>query len=227
MTGVDLKRLLDKCNAFCTQALYDAAGLAVNRTHYEVAAEHFLLKCLESKEADAPLLLERYGIDRVEAVRDFTRALDAFKTGNSARPGFSPLLVEMLEAAWLISSVDLRQSAIRSGGALLAYARRPAYYSQSAQAPALAQINRDEAAGNFLILTEASCENAPMPGEAAEGGENIPTGGAQGFIAQFCEDFTAKARAGKIDTVFGRDAEIREVLTILARRRKNNPILVG
>ncbi|MDR2076894.1 MAG: type VI secretion system ATPase TssH, partial [Desulfovibrio sp.] len=227
MTGVDVKRLLEKCNAFCTQALYDAAGLAVNRTHYEVAAEHFLLKCLESKDSDLALLLERYGIDRAESVRDFTRSLDAFKSGNSARPGFSPLLVELLEAAWLISSVDLRQGAIRSGGALLAYARRPAYYSQSAQAPTLAQINRDEAARNFLVLTEASSENAPPSDGGATGDEAALAGGAQGFIAQFCEDFTAKARAGKIDTVFGRDAEIRDILTILARRRKNNPILVG
>ena len=37
MTGVDIKRLLEKCNTFCTQALYDAAALAVSRTHYEVA----------------------------------------------------------------------------------------------------------------------------------------------------------------------------------------------
>ncbi|MDR2799976.1 MAG: AAA family ATPase, partial [Desulfovibrio sp.] len=228
MIGVDIKRLLEKCNAFCTQALYDAAGLAVNRTHYEVAAEHFLLKCLESKTADSALLLERYGIDRAESVRDFTRSLDAFKTGNSARPGFSPLLVELLESAWLISSVDLRQRSIRSGAALLAYARRPAYYSQSAQAPSLAEINRDEAARNFLVLTEASSENAPPADADATGEEGgAMAAGEQGFAAQYCEDFTAKARAGKIDTVFGRDAEIREVLTILARRRKNNPILVG
>ncbi|MDR2054892.1 MAG: type VI secretion system ATPase TssH, partial [Desulfovibrio sp.] len=227
MTGVDIKLLLDKCNTFCTQALYDAAGLAVNRTHYEVAAEHFLLKCLESREADMALLLERYGIDRAGAIRDFTRALDAFRTGNSARPGFSPLLIELLETAWLISSVDLRQPVLRSGAALLAYARRPASYSQGAQAPTLAEINRDEATRNFLVLTEASSENEPVAAGGRQEGAALPAGGARGFTAQFCEDFTAKARAGKIDTVFGRDAEIREVLTILARRRKNNPILVG
>ncbi|MDR1124757.1 MAG: type VI secretion system ATPase TssH, partial [Deltaproteobacteria bacterium] len=227
MVSVDIKRLLDKCDNFCTQALYDAAGLAVDRTHYEVAAEHFLLKCLESKDADAALLLERYGLDRPEAIRGFTRALDAFKSGNSARPGFSPLLIELLENAWLISSVDLRQGATRSGAALLAYAGRPAYYSQSAQAPFLSGINRDEATRNFLVLTEHSSENAPPAGGAEETAASALDGTARGFVAQFCEDFTAKARAGKIDTVFGRDAEIRSVLTILARRRKNNPILVG
>ncbi|MDR1947145.1 MAG: type VI secretion system ATPase TssH [Desulfovibrio sp.] len=228
MIGVDVKKLLEKCNSFCTRALYDAAGLAVGRTHYEVAAEHFLLKCLESKDADAALLLDRYGVDRAAAIREFTRALDAFKSGNSARPGFSPPLIELLEAAWILASVDMKQTSIRSGAVLLAYVRQPAYYARSAQAPTFAEINRDEATRNFFMLTGASCENAPDAG-AEQAGEGIAgeADGAQGFTAQYCEDFTAKARAGKIDTVFGRDAEIRSILTILSRRRKNNPILVG
>lgn len=227
MTGVDIKRLLEKCNTFCTQALYDAAALAVSRTHYEVAVEHFLLKCLEDTNADIPILMDRYGMDRAEAVRDLTRALDAFKNGNSARPGFSPVLIDLLETAWLVSSVDLQQSVIRSGAVALAYAKRPAYYAQSGHTATLSGINREEATSNFNVLTEASRENAPSATDEAVAEKTRAVAGAQGFIAQFCEDFTAKARAGKIDTVFGRDAEIRSMLTILARRRKNNPILVG
>jgi type VI secretion system protein VasG len=227
MTGVDIKRLLEKCNTFCTQALYDAAALAVSRTHYEVAVEHFLLKCLEDTNADIPILMSRYGIDRAEAVRNLTRALDAFKNGNSARPGFSPVLIDLLETAWLVSSVDLQQSVIRSGAVALSYAKRPAYYSQSGHTAPLARINREEATSGFSLLTEASCENTPLAADETVAEKTRASAGAQGFISQFCEDFTAKARAGKIDTVFGRDAEIRSVLTILARRRKNNPILVG
>lgn len=227
MTGVDIKRLLEKCNHFCTQALYDAASLAVSRTHYEVAVEHFLLKCLESKDSDIPILLERYGIDRAQAIQSLMRALDAFKNGNSAKPGFSPVLLDLLESAWLISSVDLVQSHIRSGALLLAYARRPAYYSQSGQTINLSQVNREEATSNFRVLTEASLENTPVTADPEATEKTQAAAGAQGFTALYCEDFTAKARAGKIDTVFGRDEEIRSMLTILARRRKNNPILVG
>lgn len=227
MIGVDIKRLLEKCNTFCTQALYDAAALAVSRTHYEVAVEHFLLKCLEDTDADIPILMERYGIDRAETVRELTRALDEFKNGNSARPGFSPVLIDLLEAAWLVSSVDLQQNAIRSGAVALAYAKRPAYYSQSGHSIAFTRINRDEATSGFALLTQASRENTLLAADESVSEKTLAAAGAQGFVAQFCEDFTAKARAGKIDTVFGRDAEIRSVLTILARRRKNNPILVG
>ncbi len=42
-------------------------------------------------------------------------------------------------------------------------------------------------------------------------------------IARFCEDLTAKAAAGRIDPVFGRDNEIRQMIDILARRRKKQP----
>lgn len=226
MTGVDLKRLLEKCNTFCTQALYDAAGLAVGRTHYEVAAEHFLLKCLENTGADMSLVFKRYKVDRSAVIRELGRGLDDFRSGNSARPVFSPVLVDLLEAAWLVASVDLGQRSIRSGAALVAYLRRPALYSQSAQSRLLAGINKDELSANFAVLTRESVENAePAAAEAAE--ETAAVAAAEGFAAKFCEDVTAKARAGKIDAVFGRDAELRDMLTILARRRKNNPILVG
>ena len=120
MTGVNIKHLLEKCNTFCTQALYDAAALAVSRTHYEVAVEHFLLKCLENADVDIPILMDRYGLNRADTVRDLTRALDEFKNGNSARPGFSPILIDLLETAWLLSSVDLQQSLLRSGAVALA-----------------------------------------------------------------------------------------------------------
>src|SRR5690606_20981260 len=59
---------------------------------------------------------------------------------------------------------------------------------------------------------------------AAAGAPEGRTGSA---IQRFCEDFTAKAREGRIDPVFGRDPEIRQMVDILARRRKNNPICVG
>ncbi|HBP17597.1 MAG TPA: hypothetical protein DEA08_07380, partial [Planctomycetes bacterium] len=52
--------------------------------------------------------------------------------------------------------------------------------------------------------------------------------GAEGSaIAKFCVHFTGRAREGLIDPIFGRDREIRQVIDILARRRKNNPIAVG
>uniref|UniRef100_UPI003F7227A1 AAA family ATPase n=1 Tax=Enterobacter ludwigii TaxID=299767 RepID=UPI003F7227A1 len=57
--------------------------------------------------------------------------------------------------------------------------------------------------------------------------EGKPTTALLAILDRFTTDVTAKARDGKIDPVFGRDSEIRQMVDILSRRRKNNPILVG
>ena len=230
MTGVDMKSLLDKCNAFATTALTTAAGQAVTRTHYEVTIEHFLLACLTDARSDIPLTLERFGIDIGKVTRLLDAALDDFRSGNSGRPVFSPLLIELLENAWLIASVDLGLAQIRSGAVLLAFLRKPAVYAQGSYADVFSVISRDDLLHDFASLANASDETASMAAAAPASGGAAPSAAGQpgeSFIAKFCEDFTAKARDGKIDPVFGRDDEIRQMVDILARRRKNNPILVG
>lgn len=231
MIGVDIKALLDKCDDFCTAALHAAAGQAVNRAHYEVTIEHFLAATLADGRGDIPLALARFGADPAKATQGLNAALDSFRAGNAGRPVFSPLLLELLEAAWLISSVDLGFSQTRSGAVLLAFLRKPAVYAQGDYAGAFSAVNREELLRGFGQLANASDESAvALPaGGAATGAAAAGAAGPGGesFIAKFCEDFTAKARAGKIDPVFGRDMEIRQMVYTLARRRKNNPILVG
>jgi len=232
MIGVDMKALLEKCNGFCTQALHAAAGLTVNRTHYEVTVEHFLLSCLEDQTCDASLALARSGVDAGRLKKALNDAMEDFRAGNSSRPVFSPLLMELLEAAWLVSSVDLGLSRIRSGSALLAFLRKPSFYAQGGYSDLLGQVNREDLQKTFWELTRASSETGGEGGisegaGSGSGAVGAPGPGGESFIAKFCEDFTAKAAGGKIDAVFGRDAEIRQIVDILARRRKNNPILVG
>ncbi|MDR1922212.1 MAG: type VI secretion system ATPase TssH [Candidatus Adiutrix sp.] len=226
MIGSDIKALIGKCNSFCTQALFDAAGLAVNRTNYEVAAEHFLLKCLENSDCDMSVCLARNQVDRAEVIQRLNAALEGFRRGNSARPAFSPVLLELLEAAWILASVDLGLGVIRSGAVLLAYLKRPGLYSQGGQAQELSRISKDDLEKNFRDIAARSTEDggAESPQRAEE---TAAAGGGESFTAKFCEDFTAKARGGKLDPVFGRNEEIRSIINILARRRKNNPILVG
>jgi type VI secretion system protein VasG len=228
MIGVDMKALLDKCNGYCTQALHAAAGLTVNRTHYEVTVEHLLLACLEDQSADIPLALARFNVDPGRLKAGINDSMEDFRAGNSSRPVFSPLLMELLEAAWLVASVDLGLTRIRSGAVLLAFLRKPALYAQGGYTELINQINREELQKNFWELAKASSETAGQQAADKSAGEAAQKAGSgESFIAKFCEDFTDKARQGRIDAVFGRDGEIRQIVDILARRRKNNPILVG
>ena len=232
MIGVDMKGLIDKCDSFCQQALNSAAGMTVHREHYEVCFEHFLLACLEEPRCDVALMLAAAGVDTGSLRAAVNRSLEQFRTGNSGRPVFSPTLQDVMEAGWLVSSVDLGGARLRSGGILLAFVRRPNFYAQGDYTRLLRDVEPDAMLRGFGEVRASSVEEqgaARTSGPAADttgaDGKNDPAG--EGFIARFCEDITAKADAGKLDPVFGRDQEIRQMVDILARRRKNNPILVG
>lgn len=229
MINVDMKSLLSKLNTFGTNALHNAAGLCVSRTHYEVSVEHFFLKCLEDTNSDLPLILRQYGVESSRITSALSDVLEDFKTGNSGKPVFSPMLIELFEDAWLIASVELGDTRIRSGAVLLAFLAKPNFYASGAWTSLLTEISRDALLKEFWTVAKSSVEHKLPAAAPASGGGAAPgaPSGEGGFIERFCVDFTAKAKEGGIDPVFGRDAEMRQMVDILARRRKNNPILVG
>ena len=224
MISVDIKSLLGRLNPYCTRSLEAAAGLCVSRTHYEVAVEHMLAKLLEDPQSDIPLILRHFDIDGGRVQKAVDQSLEEFKTGNAAKPVFSPLLMEWFQEAWLTSSVDLGENRVRSGALMLAFLNRSAQFATGGYVDLLSSISRDALMAQFWAILKNSSEKPSARIEREE--EAVaPTEGTA--LAQFCIDFTGKAAAGEIDPVFGRDREIRQMVDILARRRKNNPIVVG
>ncbi|TDV28733.1 type VI secretion system protein VasG [Paraburkholderia caballeronis] len=227
MLLVELKPLVGRLNAYAKQALEDGVGLCVSRGHYEITVEHLLAKLFDDHQADIALLLRQHDIDAAQIKRAIDFSIEGMRTGNAGRPAFSPLLLELLQDAWLIASVNLHESRIRSGAVLLALLARVTFYATGDYAEPLRALNRETLLTGFAAVCAASIETgAQGAGEAGGAAASAPSGDGSA-IARFCEDFTAKARAGDIDPVFGRDAEIRQMVDILARRRKNNPICVG
>jgi type VI secretion system protein VasG len=224
MISVDIKSLLSRLNTYCSRCLEAAAGLCVSRTHYEVTVEHLLTKLLEDPQADLPLILRHFDIDGGRVQKAVEQSLEEFKTGNAAKPVFSPLLMEWFQEAWLSSSVDLGENRVRSGALMLAFLGRSSQFATGGYVDLLSSISRDALKAQFWDILKNSSEK---PSPRLEGAEEAagPTGGTA--LAQFCVDFTGKAGSGEIDPVFGRDREIRQMVDILARRRKNNPIVVG
>jgi type VI secretion system protein VasG len=224
MISVDIKSLLGRLNPYCTRSLEAAAGLCVSRTHYEVALEHMLAKLLEDPRADIPLILRHFDIDAGRVQKAVEQSLEAFKTGNAAKPVFSPLLMEWFQEAWLLASVDLSENRLRSGALMLAFLNRSSQFAPGGYVDLLSAISRDALLAQFWDILKNSTEKPAARVEPAEAAGAPAEGTA---LAQFCVDFTGKAAAGEIDPVFGRDREIRQMVDILARRRKNNPIVVG
>ena len=225
MINVDIKSLLLHLNNFCTNGLQAAAGLAVSRGHYEVAVEHIVMKLLEDPHSDWPLIFERYGLEAGPVRKTLEEVLEDYQTGNSGRPVFSPMLLDLVQEAWLTASIDFDDSRIRSGALMLALLAKPSYYATGHYMDLLRTINREELLKEFWTILKPSVESKAR---AVVGEKPVKSAaGKEGFLDRFCIDFTENARQGKIDRVFGRDQEIRLMIDILARRRKNNPICVG
>jgi len=231
---VNLKGLIAKLNHETRAAVEAAAGLCLSRTHYDVEIEHFLMKLLDAPEGDLTFLLKHYGIDRSRLASDLQGALDRLKSGNARTPALSPSLVQMLTEAWTIGSVDFGATRIRSGHAIVALVsvdelRRLAL----ATSGEFEKISAEDLRANFASIVGGSSEEG-SDAVGAGGGtggsvspQGVPSGGKTPNLDQYTVDLTAKARAGGIDPVLGRDGEIRQIVDILTRRRQNNPILVG
>lgn len=225
MVSVDMKGLLQRLNPYCTNALQAAAGLCVSRTHYEITVEHFMVKMLEDNRSDCPLIFQQFDLDVGRVQKSLEGVLEDFKTGNAAKPVFSPLLLDWIQEAWLIASIDFDDTKIRSGALLTAFLNKPTLFASGRYVDLLKTISREKLAKEFWTFTKQSIEKKTAEKKAA--GEPGVERGDGGFLSRFCNDFTQNAQDGKIDPVFGRDKEIRQIIDILARRRKNNPICVG
>ena len=221
MIDVSLAALVERLEPTCRDALVSATGECVTRGHYEVAIEHVSLAMLERPDEELQAVLHAFEIDWTRLQRCLRRSLDARARGNTGRPVFSPFLIEWLMDAWLIGSIEYGREAI---GAAALWATLAARSDRYLGVDAAEIMDQGGLGGLRRRLDEFAPGADASTGDAARGAGSAPLDDA---LAQFCVNFSAEARAGRIDPVFGRDAEIRQMIDILARRRKNNPIVVG
>jgi type VI secretion system protein VasG len=229
--SVNLRGLIAKLNAPTRSGIEAAAGICLSRTNYDIEIEHFLVKLLDTTDSDVAAILKYFGVNRSRLADDLARALDRLKTGNARTPSLSPSLVRLLSDAWLQGSVEYGAPRVRTGHCLLALV------SVSELARLAAEISRefekiapDVLKKEFLSVTVVSTEAKEelgsidsMASTASASGSGEPTkaGGRTPNLDQYTVDLTANAKAGKIDAVLGRDAEVRQVVDILTRRRKD------
>ncbi|EOA8957571.1 type VI secretion system ATPase TssH [Vibrio harveyi] len=221
MININLSSLIQRLHPIAKVALEDAAALAVSEKANEVQIEHYLLSLLERPNSDFDILLSHFDCSENLLRQSVRSTLDTNAKGNGSKPVFSALLIEWLQESWLVSSLDLSETQIRSGALLLTLVSNPLRYGQHGYASILEALNPDSLKRNFAELTSHSIEAQVATSENTQARED---GSA---LSKFTTDFTGKARKGEIDPVFCRDQEIRQIVDILARRRKNNPIAVG
>ena len=225
MITKDVKRLLEKLNEHTTRALETAAGFSISRTHYEVGIEHLLAKLMEDGAGDITQIFNHFDVKTGKLWEALLKQLDQFKDGNTGRPSFSPILLQLVESAWITASVHHGYSEIRSGALLEALIESESLHSMP-YFDFFAPINRDELRQNFVDIVGSSSENTPLARRMKPSADGAPREG-ETALDIYMTDLTGAAANGEIDPVNGRDQEIRQIIDILSRRRKNNPILVG
>lgn len=227
MLNIDLRALFNRLNAYCTRSMEGAAGLCVARGHYEVGIEHLLLMLMEDSDRDFQLILRHYEIDPAHVDKSLQHVIEDGKTGHTGRPVFAPLLIELFQEAWMRASVEMQLGKIRSGVLIATLVSNPSRYGQADYFEPLKGILAEDLRRNLLDITASSKEETAVMEVEKQPTGKVKTVREDTALGKYTIDFTGQARAGEIDPVFCRDREIRQIIDILSRRRKNNPIAVG
>jgi type VI secretion system protein VasG len=211
MINVDLQQLIQALDGETRRDLEACAERCVARGGSKILVEDLLLVLLDRPQG----LLGRALLDAGVEAGELAKALQPrTEQGESLNPVFSPELVQLLQDSLLVATLELGQPQIDQAALILALLQNPVRYAGSRYQPLLAQINIDRLR-DFALSEHPGSEAAARqsPGES--------------LLGRFTHNLTQQARDGKLDPVLCRDDAIRQMVDILARRRKNNPIVVG
>lgn len=211
MINVDLQQLVQALDAETKRDLEAAAERCVVRGGSKILVEDLLLGLLERPEGLLMRALQDADVDSGALAQALQPRGEHSESRN---PVFSAELVQWLQDALLVGNLELGQSQIDQAALILALLRNPMRYAGSHYQPLLSRLNTER-------LREFALAQQPptTAGKAAPAGESN--------LSRFTHNFTQQARDGKLDPVLCRDAAIRQMIDILARRRKSNPIVVG
>jgi type VI secretion ATPase, clpV1 family len=224
MIKINLAATLGALNDVSKLMLEESAAYAISCGESEVLPAHLLLKSLENPFSDVRFILNKLNISHEELTALLLSKTQTSHTNIDSVPSFSPLLIEMLQEAWLLGSLEFEQTQIRSASIFLALVLNASRYLPTAVASYLNQINKETLRQSLLVFAKGSAESqATQENTAAPSAVHTD----QSDLARFAENLTARAYAGNIDPVLARDKEIDLMIDILSRRRKNNPIVVG
>ncbi|MGY3572077.1 type VI secretion system ATPase TssH [Vibrio paucivorans] len=223
MIRIELPTLISKLNEQSKLALEQAASLCIERQHCEVTIEHFLSILIENPLSDVRAILKAANVE-VELVNQAIVESFSREQALESYPAFSPLLVELLQEAWLLSTTELSQTELRSGAIFLAALARKDRYLSFALIGQLDSINTETLRKEFDLIVKDSAETAVVHEASAHKGLAVED---SSVLGKYCTNVTEQARNNALDPVLCRENEINLMIDILCRRRKNNPIVVG
>ncbi|MFN7694499.1 MAG: Clp protease N-terminal domain-containing protein, partial [Burkholderiales bacterium] len=238
MSDIPRQALFGKLNPLAYKSIESATVFCKMRGNPYVELVHWLTQLLETPDSDLQAILRHYSLDPAVLARDVTTALDRLPRGSTAIQDFSETITVAIQQAWVYATLRYGQAQVRSGTLLLACLATPTLRNALlAISRQFDRIKADDLGDRLMELTGKTAESqmgaqdgsaldSQTPGQA-EGAMSPAALGKQEALKRFAVDLTAKALAGEIDPVTGRDEEIRQIIDILMRRRQNNPLLTG
>lgn len=192
------------------EALQQANSLAQSRQHPRLEAIHLLRSLIKQSEGLISPLLEKLGVRVRELEQELDRRLDKQPTVTGGQMSASPELDKVLSGALSLKD-QMKDDYVSTEHLLMALF----------QSKEVGRILKDRG------VTEKNLREAV---EELRGGEQVKSDSAEDqfrALERYAQDYTKRARDGKLDPVIGRDKEIRRVMQVLCRRTKNNPVLIG
>ena len=221
--AVKRKELVGKLNDTCLKAFTAAAKAAKMRGNPYVELVHFIEQLTLSERSDFAILGQAAGVDEARLSADITRAADALPRGSTSVEEFSDHIFRAIQDAWTYGSLEFDDNQVRSAYILLG-----AMQSSVLEALLLKislEFDKIDPGAMASQLDELLADSLEGTAQATDAPKSAP--GGQSALDQFATNLTARAKAGEIDPIVGRDPEIRQIIDILLRRRQNNPILTG
>jgi ATP-dependent Clp protease ATP-binding subunit ClpB len=209
---MNLELFTDRAKGF----LQSAQTVAIRLSHQRIAPEHLLKALLEDEEGMAAGLIAKAGGDAKVATREVDAALAKIPAvsggGAQQTPGLDNDLVRLLDQA--------EQIAKKAGDSYVTVERLLLAMT----------VSTSTVVGRILTSAGVKADALNTAINDLRGGRTADTQSAEDrydALKKFARDLTQAARDGKLDPVIGRDEEIRRTIQILARRTKNNPVLIG
>ncbi|BAP45743.1 clpB protein [Pseudomonas sp. StFLB209] len=208
MINLDLQKLIQAVDAPTRADLQTCAERCVSRGASQLLVDDLLLCLLERPQGLLERGLRDAGVDagRLQAVLQPRPG-----QSTSRHPTFAPELVQWLQQALLVANLDLGRACIDQAALLLALLGNPLAHAGQGYQPLLASLNLER----LKAAAQADSQHAVLAASS------------EALLPRFTHDLTGQALEGRLDPVLCRDAEISQLIDILLRRRKNNPIVVG
>ncbi|OCH03628.1 type VI secretion system ATPase TssH [Aliivibrio fischeri] len=214
MINVELPQLIKTLDKESHLALEQAAQLCVTRGGNEVLCEDFILAALNNPQSFWNKACQQYNVSTdvlIEALQHGRKSTSS----ESNHPVLSTALIEWLQESYLFSMLEMQLSEVLAANLLLTLLSHPNKYGHTPYYRELSVI--PVASLKQQVEGLVSCANQDSHSSAEH----------QNALDAYTTNYTQLAKDNKIDPVLCRDSEIRQMIDILARRRKNNPMIVG